>query len=455
MHQLTWRTGLVDRLNEKLDILQRHRPYTDSDHVLNIAYNVLCGGRCLDDIEIRRNDAVYLDMLGARSIPDPTTAGDFCRRFDADAVWRLMDAINDVRVGVWQQQPKEFFEATACIDADGSLVPTTGQCKQGMDISYKGDWGYHPLLVSLANTREALYVVNRSGNRPSSEGAAPVLDRAIELCRRGGFSDILLRGDTDFSQTAHLDRWDREGVRFVFGYDARDTICSYARAIEDKDYQQLVRRADRAFEASQGAKKFRAKQPRIKQEIVRRREYKNIRLEQEMVSEFDYQPLAATQPYRMVVLRKQLVEERGQRCLDHIYRYHFYITNDRQMTPEQVIFQSNDRCEQENLIEQLKNGVPALRAPLNTLESNWAYSVMAALAWNLKAWFALMLPVFPAWQKRHREHKRRVLRMEFRTFLQQLMLIPAQLVQSGRRLTLRFLAWRPQLPILFRLLDAL
>ena len=79
---------------------------------------------------------------------------------------------------------------------------------------------YHPLLVSLANTGEPLFIVNRSGNRPSHEGAASYLDQAIKLCRRAGFEDILLRGDTDFSQVRHLDRWNVQGVRFVFGYKA-------------------------------------------------------------------------------------------------------------------------------------------------------------------------------------------------------------------------------------------
>ena len=204
MHLLARRTGLIEAIDRRLHLLKVHLPYHESDPVLNIAYNILSGGTCLEDIELWRNDEVYLDALGAQRIPDPTTAGDFCRRFDETDVEILMNTINNVRVKVWQQQPAEFFEE-AIVEADGTMAQTTGQCKRGMDINHKGQWGYHPLLISLANTAEPLYLVNRSGNRPSHEGAAARFDQSIALCKRAGFKRVLLRGDTDFTQTRHLD----------------------------------------------------------------------------------------------------------------------------------------------------------------------------------------------------------------------------------------------------------
>ena len=155
MRDLVRRLGLPAAIDGQLGVLKRARPYRDSDHILNIAYNVLCGGHVLDDIEVRRNDAAFLDMLCAEAIPDPTTAGDFCRRFDGEAVWRLMRVVNETRVGVWRRSRRAVATETARIDADGSIVPTLGECKQGMDLSYKGIWGYHPLLISLANTGRA------------------------------------------------------------------------------------------------------------------------------------------------------------------------------------------------------------------------------------------------------------------------------------------------------------
>lgn len=261
IHMLAREVGLIDALHTRLPILKRRRPYSEADHVLNIAYNALCGGHVLDDIELRRNDIAFLDALGARTIPDPTTAGDFCRRFDFGHIHTLMDIVNDVRVGVWQRQPKSFFERTARIDADGSLVETHGECKQGMDVSYDGTWGYHPLLITLANTGEPLYIMNRSGNRPSHEGAAAYLVRAVALARRAGWNDILLRGDTDFSQTAYIDRWDDDRVRFVFGYDAHRAMVAHAEDIEREEYCALVRKADAFFDGEARAKQPRARVP--------------------------------------------------------------------------------------------------------------------------------------------------------------------------------------------------
>jgi hypothetical protein len=450
VHQVVLGTGLIERIDEGVHVLKVHQPYHESDHVLNIAYNVMCGGRTLEDIELRRNDAVFLDALGVEVIPDPTTAGDFCRRFEEEDIWALQTAINECRLQVWSRQDPNFFAQRARIDSDGTLVPTEGECKEGMDISYNGIWGYHPLVVSLANTAEPLFIVNRSGNRTSSEGAAGYLDHAIDLCRRAGFKAILLRGDTDFSQTAHLDRWDNEGVRFVFGYDAKKNLKAYADDIRADVYGELVRRAKRAFVEQE---KRRACPVRVKDTIVRKRGFKTIRLHSEDIAEFSYKPTACARAYRMVVVRKNLSVTQGENVLFPDIRYFFYITNDPDFTAAEVVFEANDRCDQENLIAQLKGGVRALHAPVNTRNANGAYMVMAALAWTLKAWMALSLPISDRWRARHEGDRRRWLRMDFHTFRKAVIEVPAQILRSGRRRIWRFLAWRPELSVFFRLVD--
>jgi len=451
MHLLARQLGLIDALDDRLHLLKMHLPYHESDHVLAIAYNALCGGTCLQALELRRQDEVFLDALGAQRLPDPTTAGDFCRRFTAAHIYVLLDLCDDTRLRVWDQQPEAFFQE-ARVDMDGTLVETTGACKRGMDIAYDGTWGYHPLLLTLANTGEVLSLVNRPGNRPSHEGAAAQVDRALEVCFRGGFQRVLLRGDTDFSQTEHLDRWDADRrVRFLFGYDAVAAVKDLAERLPERAWRPLERPARYAVKTQP-----RQRPDPVKEAIVVARQFDNVRLRGEEVAEFNYRPTACRETYRMVVVRKNLSVAKGERVLFDDLRYFFYLTNDWLREPCELVFLANDRCQQENVLEQLHNGVGALKAPLNTLESNWAYMVMTALAWNLKAWWALSLPEQPGrWQAQHQAEKAWVLRLEFKSFVNTFLQMPAQLVRAGRRLVYRLLAWNPHQTIFFRLLDVL
>jgi hypothetical protein len=449
IHLMARKIGLIDDIDESLHLLKRHLPYHESDHVLNIAYNLLSGGSRLEHLEVRRNDEVYLDALGARRIPDPTTAGDFCRRFAGADVERLMGTFNEARLRVWKEQPADFFDE-AFIDADGTLAPSGGCCKQGVDIAYDGTWGYHPLVVSLANTAEPLFLVNRTGNRPSHEQAHDYLDKAADLCRRGGFRKITFRGDSKFSQTTHLDRWDRAGVRFIFGIDAMPNLVALAEGLPAEDFSELERPARYTIKTTP-----RRARERHKDRVVSGREFRTLKLLGEEVAEFEYRPVACKESYRMIVLRKNLVAETGQLWLFEPDRLFFYITNDWEVPASEVVFLANDRCDQENLIAQLKGGVKALAMPVGDLVSNGAYMVMAGLAWSLKAWAALLLPEHGRWSEKHRAEKRSLLRMEFGTFCVALIQVPCQIVRTSRRVVYRLLSWNPWQGVFLRLVERL
>ena len=448
MTQLIKTTSLRKFINEAVSVFKLHLPYDEADHVLNIALNLLAGGRCLEHLEHRRNDEAYLDALGAERIPDPTTAGDFCRRFSGAPLIQFFHGINRARREVWKQQEDSFFDQ-ATIEADGTMVETSGEKKEGIGINYKGQWGYHPLVITLAETKELLYLANRSGNRPSQEQAWFYFDLAIDECKKAGFRKIVLRGDTDFSSTEHLDRWDSDGVKFIFGYDANPTVSKIADELPDSAWKPLVRQ-------SRKAKSQRAKRPNVKEQIVVANGYENQRLEAESYAEFDYQPVACGQAYRMIVVRKEINVTSGQQHLFNKERYFFYITNEsaRDVPARDVIRGGNDRCDQENTISQLK-ACGALAAPLDTLESNWAYMAFASLAWTLKAWSGMLVRVKgnPDQRRVRRTARLRVLQMEFATFLNSLMLIPAQVIKSARQRTFRLLTYRPSVDLLFTLHD--
>lgn len=424
--QLAEHIGVPDAIDRHLHLLKRHLPYHESDHVLSLAYNIVVGGRCLESLEQRRQDVGYLRALGARRIPDPTTAGDFLRRFSADSVRDLMKASTEISRKIWRRQPKSNRKL-AVIDVDGTIVETLGEHKQGADFSYKGKWGYGPLVVSLANSQEVLYTVNRSARRPSHDGSVPWLDRAVDWARSSGFKRVRLRGDSDFSLTANFDRWSDDDVEFIFGIDAQKAFVERAKALEDSAWRPLVRRSRRS------TKKKRRRSPNFKEEKIKEHKYLNYRLQGEEVAEICYTPLKAKREYRMVVLRKRIRAARGDQMLLDEDRYFFYVTNVPRwrMSAARVILESNARCNQENLIEQLKNGVRATQMPVGEFVANWAYMVIGALAWNLKTWLGLVLPESLG--------ARDFLRMEYRRFTDEVISLATQILRTGRRLEYRLL----------------
>jgi Transposase DDE domain group 1 len=420
--------GLAATIDEHLHLLKRHLPYHESDHVLNMTYNILAGGLCLEDLELRRQDVGYLEALGAYRIPDPTTAGDFLRRFTTVDVEKLMDALNKVRRDVWIAQPKHRRKL-ALIDVDGTIQETTGECKEGADFAYDGRWGYAPLVISLANSQEVLYTVNRPANQPSHTDAVKWLDKAVAWARSSDFEKVRLRGDTDFSLTTNFDRWTREGVEFVFGIDANPSFVNRAKTLSEAEWMPLKRRV-----APPLATAPRMRPINVKEEKVREREFTNYRLVDEKIAEIVYSPRKSEGAYRMIILKKLINVEKGQQRLEDEIRYFFYVTNVSSdlLKAEAVVFESNARCHQENLIEQLKNGVRATQMPVGDLVSNWAYMVIGTLAWNLKIWLGLRLP------EEHGAHA--LLKMEYRRFLNTIIKIPAQILRTGRRLVYRLLS---------------
>jgi Transposase DDE domain group 1 len=146
----------------------------------------------------------------------------------------------------------------------------------------------------------------------------------------------------------------------------------------------------------------------------------------------------------MLTVRKTIRVTRGQELLLPETRYFFYISNLRDVDAREIVREANDRCNQENLNSHLKSGVHALRAPLKSLVSNWAYMVMTSLAWTFKAWFATLASTGDS--DTSSALRRRLLTMEFRTFVNNLMSVPALVIETGRRIVVRLLTKTPWTP---------
>jgi hypothetical protein len=233
----------------------------------------------------------------------------------------------------------------------------------------------------------------------------------------------------------NFDRWS-ELVDFVFGMDACKGFVARAEALEEASWEPLKRKPKYEVLTEE-----REKPENVKNRIVIERNFDNIRLNSEDVAEFDYSPGKCGNTYRMVVLRKNLSVGKGELVLFVDIRYFFYITTLRDLTAAEIVEHANKRCNQENVIEQVKNGVNAMRMPVEDLESNWAYMIMATLAWNLKAWFGLLMP--------NRMRRTQILKMEFRRFLNTFILIPCQIVCTGRKIVYRLLGYNDGLKDFF------
>ena len=432
-------TRLPELINENVGLIHQPKPYYDSDHVFSMVCNIITGGQTLFEINQKRLDAAFLKALGANRLPHSTTAGDYLARFEiADDALRLMESINEGRKKVWNKLPatssgKKFERAN--IDIDGTIAATWAECKQGIGFSYKGIWGYAPLLFSLANTRELLFIVNRPGNARYSCDDSHWADKAVELVRP--YSErVCLRGDSEFPLTRRFDEWTEKGIEFVFCYRSCKSLLEMADDLPEEAWAKLKRKTPEPTSAT------RAKPENVKEKIVREKQYKNLKLLEEHVSEFEYQPTCCKKAYRMVVLRKkiQVSEVRDGLFGEEVeIRYFFYITNRIDLIAEEVVFESNKRCNQENLIEQMKNGVNAMKMPTSNLYSNWAYMIIASLAWNFKTWLALLTPENLKGPDGCKA-RQKLLRMEYRQFFHSFILLPCQIVKKGRKLVFRLLA---------------
>lgn len=423
--QLVRRFGIAQRLDQHLRLFKRHAPYCESDHVLALAYTLYVDGTCLEDLGTLQASEAVRRLVGACRIPDPTTAGDFLRRFKTVAdVEQLALATDEVQEEVWSKLPRRVRRQRAkgelaLVDLDGHIKPLYGEHKEGADFSYDGRWSYQPLVVSLAGSGECLRVVNQPGSARSSEAAAGALRAVLPRVKRH-FQNALVRGDTDFDRADVLQEVIEQDAYFAIGGRVYATRAALAQALPESAWQPFIPRAQRG-RCSTPARQGRT--PNWRKHKAAQRGFRNLRTIGQWITELSYQPTGVSCPCRMIVRRIRIEEQDGQGTLFESFRDRLILTNlPRSYTPRAIVDLAYQRCDQENVIEQFGAGIAGWRMPVAEFMGNWAWLQIARLAWNLGKWIAqLALPA-------------EVVRWEWKRFRRHFVYIAAKVLKKGRRL---------------------
>lgn len=427
------RFKVAECIDRHVQVFLLHLPYHESDHVLAQALNLYVGGTCIEDIANLQHSEAVRRILGAPRIPDPTTAGDFLRRFHEKEhqLPGLRRAVDEVQVAVWRRLRRgrdKRGEAWSIVDVDGHVKPLYGVQKEGADF-YKSTWCYQPLIVSLAGTGECLAIRNRPGSVRSSDGTAGVLDQVLPRVReRGG--RMLVRGDSDFDRSDVRAACDRAGAYFAFVGREFPDRPKLVETIPEAAWKPFRTRAhrERVERRKQPSYVSRRKKLNRRRQRARARNFTEKQLVKQWVTEVA-QTDADGKPYRLVI-RRQLIEHRqGQRLLFDEYRYRYIVTSlPASVSTQDAVDLTYERCDQENVIAQLGSGLAAWRMPVAEFDGNSAWLEIARLAWNLGKWIALL--ALPA----------EVVRWEWKRFRQAFVYAAAQVIRRSRQIVLRFSA---------------
>ncbi|MGH6827012.1 IS1380 family transposase [Methyloceanibacter sp.] len=435
--QLVRRFGVAKRIDEGLKLLKRHAPYHESDHVLALAYTLYADGTCLEDQGALQGSEAVRRLVGAWRIPDPTTAGDFLRRFkSAQEVGQLSGAGDDVQEVVWSKLPAKVRRhrkkhEMALVDLDGHIKPLYGVQKEGADFSYDGRWSYQPLVVTLGGSGECLKVVNQPGSARSSDAAAEAVREVLPRVKRH-FKNAIVRGDTDFDRADVYQAVIEQGAYFAIGGRLYGNRAALAERISEKRWQRFYPRAER--EASGGPWR-QGRTPNYRKNKAQQRGYRTLSTVKQWISEIEYQPSGVPFPCRLIVRRILIEESDGQGVLLKHFRYRLVLSDlPRSYTAQKVVDLTYQRCDQENVIEQFGHGIAGWRMPVAQFMGNSAWLEIARLAWNLGKWIAqLALPA-------------EVVRWEWKRFRRHFVHIAAKVLKLGHSVVVRLAGSHRYLP---------
>ena len=391
VRNLVERLGIATILDSHVSVLKRHRPYFESDHILNFVYNFLTGGEVINDIERLQESEGIRRVLGTERIPDPTTAGDFLVRFgekDIDVFQDSCNEIQDTAFSLLDRKRKEL----ATIEHDSSIHEVYGQKKEGADYAYENTYSYNVQYVTLAETGDVLYQELREGNRYSSYGLSEILPGILDRVSKH-FTQLRYRADSASYDKAIVQPLDERGVEFYISADQTKPLMQQVASIDVGAWKRFRRMNLRATERKPPVKK-RKKRKNHKKRVLDRRKPNRQRRGETCIASFRYQPVGWQKPYRFVVTRTEVLDKYGQLYLEEglsKYLYHIIVTNDFDASDTKVMHIARGRANQENLIKDFKYGLGLSHVPTGFFLANQIYFKIAALAWNIKTWMLNLL----------------------------------------------------------------
>jgi len=419
------RLRIAEEINQRVAVLKLHLPFFESDHVLVHAYNLFVGGSAIEDIGELQGNVAVRRMLGAARLPDPTTAGDFLRRFTKPQIQLLDEAIDAVQDRVWQKRLKKKKLDQIVVDVDSHIHAVYGEKKEGADFGYTGEWSYHPLIVSIAGTGEILRIINRSGNAPSAEGTADVLDEILPMLKRRA-RQVVVRGDSAFCRADIMQVCEKHEVKFAFVCACHPPLVANAGKIAKSAWKRFRTRAHREH-LSDVVKSRRKRRRNRKRRRALQRQKHDLKLHRQWIAEVPHQPARISSTFRLIIRRQLIHETDTQGDLFETWRYRFVLTNITDRPAQDVVDLTYERCDQENVIEQLQNGIAGMRMPTGSAIANDAYLRCVRLAANLKAWISLL--AFPG----------EVIRWKWKRFRFAFVHLSAEVIFHARQTQIRFL----------------
>ena len=393
VRNLIERLDIASVLDSNISVLKRHKPYFESDHVLNFVYNFLTGGEVINDIERLQEAEGILRILGTERIPDPTTAGDFLVRFTESDIKTFQDSLDQIQDTAFSLLDRKRKE-TATIEHDSSIHEVYGQKKEGADYSYENTYSYQVEYVTLAETGDVLHQELREGNCYSSSGLSEILPGILDRVSKQ-FNHLRYRADSASYDKAIVGACEERGVKFYISADHTRPLMREVLSIDEGGWKRFRRKQLSGGKKNRSGK-TRKKRKNHKKWVQDRRKPNRERRGETRIASVFYQPVGWQRRYRYVVKRTEIVDKHGQQWLEDglcKYIYHIIVTNDFDTGDTRVMHIALERANQKNLIKDFKYGLGLSHVPTGFFLANQIYFKIAALAWNIKTWMLNLLSI--------------------------------------------------------------